>query len=256
MKPTAEQSLLLRAALLPGRDAIEAWELWRTRTTIETLEEDSQWLLPLLYRNLHAAGVPEPLLVRYRNVYLHNWYKNSLSLRRAEPAIRRLERTREVVVLLGGSAMALMYYDAVGARPFDRPAVLVPVDPDNRRPVGPVDEVDVWPSLFGRGLDELLVARTRPVCWNTLRARVFDPADQLVDICMRRRAWHDRSSLFWIADAAQVLKRTPDLTRKDVEAAAAEAGVADVVAEVLACLWDGLAVPVPSRLSRVAQVTG
>jgi len=110
------QLLLVRAAVLPGACALDAWREWQHSTRMESLEPDSQWLLPLLYANLRRAGVPEPPLRRYANVYRHNWYKNQLLLRVAE---RLLSSVGAPVLLLGEAALATGYYPLLGARPIE-----------------------------------------------------------------------------------------------------------------------------------------
>jgi len=74
--PTREQELLLRAALLQGNDAINAWHEWKSSVDIEQLDQGSYRLLPLLYRSLHIDGVEDPLMNKLKGVYRMTWYKN------------------------------------------------------------------------------------------------------------------------------------------------------------------------------------
>jgi len=248
-EPTSEQVSLLKAALLTGPDAVAAWETWRGSTTIEALDGDSQWLLPLLYHNLHAQGVPAALLVRCRNVYLHNWYKNSLTLRRTEPAIRDLARSDGPIVLLGGAAMAVRYYDAIGARPFGPLSVLAPGCAGSRRELASDAgaTVEVKASLFGGDIDESVVRRASGSTWKTMRWLALDPADQLVDICARRYEWDRRSRLFWLADAALVVRRELGLDWERVSAVSAHMGLQAVVASLFAYLEDVIGLPIGTR---------
>ena len=236
MTPTYEQDLLLKAALLQGPAGIGAWQAWRTATSVDTLDSDSQWLLPLLYHNLHAQGVEPAELLRYRNVYLHNWYKNNLTLKRAEPAIRLLQRNSRSLVIRSGAAMAMRYYDALGTRPFGPVAVLAlapagTAASDSGHTAG---DLDVRWSVFGAGVDEMMAERATASDWKTLQYRVLEPGDQLLDICMHKRSWDQRSALFWIADAVVLLRRQPDLDRDRVLALASRLGCAAEVAESLA----------------------
>ncbi len=241
-----EHDLLLRAALLRGPEAIDAWTQWRARTSIDALDSDSQWLLPLLDRNLRALGVPGDARVRYHNVYRHNWYKNQVLLRRAEPALHALQRARlqpvrlkpdatydGSVVLLGGAALALAHYDAIGARPFSVVEVLRPADRGGRRqpaetPAGQ-SACRFRASLFDDEEDEAVRRRAVPVAWKTLRALTLDPVDQLLDLCVRREQWDSRSRLFWLADAVTLLRRHPDLGWADAAATAQRIGAAAAV---------------------------
>ena len=61
--PTESQTCLLRAALLTGRPGLEAWETWRARCDDPAaIDDGSKRLLPLLYQNLRAQAVNDPLL--------------------------------------------------------------------------------------------------------------------------------------------------------------------------------------------------
>jgi hypothetical protein len=249
--PTREQDLLLQASLLRGPDAIEAWHAWRADTRIDALDSDSQWLLPLLYSNLHAHGIPADRLVRYRNVYLHNWYKNSLTLRRAEAALRQLQRDSHSVVLLGGSALALRHYDALGARPFERISVLARrrSEPNGTSTSVADDVLDVQTSLFDADLDESLAQQADEGEWKTLRWRVLDPPGQLVDICVRRHTWDRRSTLFWLADAVTVIRRHHGMDWRRVGALAARLGQRSAVAAALDSVEERFALGIPSALT-------
>jgi len=79
--PSSVQSSLLRASLSDGPEALQAWQDWRAATDIDTLDQESYRLLPLLYDNLRRLGVDDPVLVRYRSVYKHMWYRNQLTFR-------------------------------------------------------------------------------------------------------------------------------------------------------------------------------
>jgi len=244
--PRHEQRLLLRAALLRGPASLAAWRAWSAATTVDALEQDSQWLLPVLYLALRTQGVARHLLARYRNVYLHNWYKNHLALRRAEACAGRLGIAAGDLVLVGGAAMAIAYYQDPGARPFEGVQAL-------RRPpqssIGPAagagepaasippagSDIEVVTALYAAG-DAALVGGTLDREWRTMRWRVLDPAGQVVDICARRDGWDRRSSLFWLADLATVLRRHPGLDWTRVAALAASLGHEGSVAASLATL--------------------
>ena len=236
MTPTCEQYLLLKAALLRGPAGIGAWQAWRTATSVDTLDSDSQWLLPLLYHNLHAQGVEPGELLRYRNVYLHNWYKNNLTLKRAEPAIQVLQRTSRSVVIRGGAAMAMRYYDALGARPFGPVGVLALAQTrtDDTHSSQATGDLDVQSSVFGAGVDEMMAERATVSAWKALEYRFLEPADQLLDICMHKSSWDQRSALFWMADSIILLRRQPDLDLDGVLAVASRLGCAAEMSESLA----------------------
>ena len=76
--PTEQQKLLLRAALLKGKDSIEAWERWKSSVDIEHLDIGSHRLLPHLYRNLQDQGVKDPQMSKFKDVYRQTWRHNEL----------------------------------------------------------------------------------------------------------------------------------------------------------------------------------
>ena len=82
----------MRAALLHGRSALEAWEEWRARTDIDHLDAGSYRLLPLLYRNLHRQGARDPTLEGFRNHYHRVWRENQLLFHRSTPTGNSLNK--------------------------------------------------------------------------------------------------------------------------------------------------------------------
>jgi hypothetical protein len=209
---SADHDLLLQAALLDGGRALDSWQAWRARTVVEGLDPDSQWLLPQLYCNLRSQGAAVAALARYRNVYRHNWYKNHLQMRRAQHALRTMAMPGGAVVV-GGAAMALRQSDAFGARPF-RSVELLAVTAeagDAALSMPDDDAVVVQTTRFGARWDADVTGRATAVEGATARWRVLDPADQLVDICVRRHAWDHGSSLFWLVDVVTLTRRSPEL---------------------------------------------
>lgn len=253
--PTLRQEQLLRAALLPGPEGILSWDAWREGGDVESLDHDSQWLLPLLYHNLRAQGIAATRLVRYRNVYLHSWYKNNLMLRRAEHALGRFRKGNRSVILLQGLAMALRHYATPGVRPLERlevladlPAGSMPVDADSD------DSVRVRPTLFDAEVDALVTARASEVTWMSNRWLVLDPADQLVDICVRREEWDPRSTLLWVADAATIAGRQADLNWDSVMDVASRLNRSAHVGCALAYLDERIGISIPGSVRRTLVV--
>ena len=220
------QQLLLRAVLGRDANAVRAWREWEGVTEVEQLDPDSQWLLPALAQNLKRLGVPGQRLIRYHNVYRHNWYKNHLALHRAWAVIGGLQR-RGQVVILGGAAMAMAYYDTIGERPFKGLDVLA----SGGEP-GQAGPLRVRQSLYGSEADEALVRRSTAVEWRSLRACSLEPVDQLVDICARREGgWDSLSALVWQADVAAVLRCHPAIEWSQVEERAEAVAIGGGIAE-------------------------
>ncbi len=59
-RPTPQQELLLRAAIIKGPGSIEAWRQWKSGVDIEKLDPASFRMLPHLYRILQSNGIGDP----------------------------------------------------------------------------------------------------------------------------------------------------------------------------------------------------
>jgi hypothetical protein len=182
-RPTDTQQALLRAALFEGAAAAASWRDWMSCSSLDALDEDSTWLLPLLYYNLSSQQLaPQERLVRYENVFRHNWYKNHLALHHVKPRIEDIAAAGDIPIVRGGAALALGYYPALAARPFEA----VQVD-------------------AGASEDEQTTAHE----WKGMRVHVPAPERLLRDVCGQREEWDRRSSLLWIADAALIVRGYP-----------------------------------------------
>src|SRR3990172_3071094 len=79
--PTAQQELLLRAALQQGSEALNAWEMWKKAVPFDQMDPASVRLLPLVYRNMQTqCDLEDPLLQKLKGVYRHAWAMNQLLL--------------------------------------------------------------------------------------------------------------------------------------------------------------------------------
>jgi hypothetical protein len=108
--PEPVQRLLLRAAFMPGNAGVEAWEMWKTRVNMDDhLDLGSFRLLPQLYRNLQKHGVDDPLMMKFRGIARHTWYKNQRFFRSVLPLVHSLHEVGVESLLLDGPAIALQY---------------------------------------------------------------------------------------------------------------------------------------------------
>src|SRR5690348_7935803 len=108
--PTERQTLLLRAAVCEGAEALRAWELVRPSLHLETLEPESSSLLPLVHRRLADAGVDDPLLPRIVGMHKRTWYVNQLRLDRLVPALQAVQETGVEPLVVGGCELAVHYH--------------------------------------------------------------------------------------------------------------------------------------------------
>jgi hypothetical protein len=125
-RPDEEQRLLLRAALLQGNEALNAWEEWKSRVDIDRIDSGSYRILPLLYRNLAGLGVQDPLLGKLKGVYRQAWYRNQMLLHAAAGLLEKFTSAGIETMVLKGAALVSTYYRDPGARPMVDLDVLVP----------------------------------------------------------------------------------------------------------------------------------
>lgn len=109
---------MLRAALLQGEDAIEAWRAWKKGVVLASLDHNSQRLLPLLSQNLIRHGISDPLMTPLSNLYRYNALRNQGFLRDLTKALEFLRAQGIAVMVLKGMALAIGYYGDIGLRPM------------------------------------------------------------------------------------------------------------------------------------------
>jgi hypothetical protein len=236
--PTAEQRLLLRAALLEGEPGREAWERWRRATDIEGLDTGSQRLLPQLYRNVHTYATDHTLLERLKGVYRHTWSANGVLFRDAGRLLAALARADIRTVVLDGGALVTLYYRDQGARAID--SITVMVAPDDVRPAALVLAREGWGSaelahgsrpgpytsqarLLGAGRPVDLLwdpfpegctpdirqgfwASAEPAEIAGFASQALAPTEELLRICVRASRWEEPSSFRRLADALVLLR--------------------------------------------------
>ena len=240
--PTPDQTLLLQAALQTGNPALDAWAAWR-RGDIEKLDDASFRMLPLLYSNLRAQGVADPVLEVYKGVYRKTWYKNRLFLHRIAGVLEELGDAGIRTMTLKGAALAVLCYADPGLRPMDDFDVLVPAgqvedaigvldrhgwSPQQPWP-GPVTAdylctrhahnfrdaenraLDLhWHVLIescAPGADDDFWAGALPMTLYGVPTLALSPADQLLHCCAHGSSWSPVPPMRWAADAATLIRK-------------------------------------------------
>lgn len=234
--PSPTQLLLLRASLWHGQPAFSAWAEWRRRQPdLDTIDDGSYRLLPLLYRNLTPRLAGDPDAGRLKGVYRRSWAINQLGLKVGRKAINALADAGVEALALKGAALIGVAYMDPGARPMgdvdlgvapehvgravqalhraglrpsdDNPERLLAVrhslafrDPDGQ-------EVDLHRGLLWRaGLDEEFWQGSIAADVAGAPVRVLNPADQLLHVCAHGAAWNPVHPLRWAADAFKVIE--------------------------------------------------
>jgi hypothetical protein len=285
--PTAAQLLLLKAASWHGEPALQAWQQWKERISLETdlLETRSFRLLPLLYHNLRSQGVDDPAMGRLKGIYRLTWYKNRLSFQVLAGVLRLFRSAGIETRVLNGAALTRLYYRDYGLRPMDDLDVLVPVCLVHSA-ISPLEQAgwkikgpslekltdDVlrlrhsvsfenpegrslelcWralPDLAGLGDDDDLWANGNSLQIENAPALTLSSAGHLLCICARGIAPNSTSLMCWAADAMTVLSATRG--ELDWDRLVAQAEKHRLVLPVLGALLflrEALAAPVPMEV--------
>lgn len=288
-RPLPDQELLLRAALLPGSEAREAWQDWRGRVDFEALDPGSFRLLPLVLHNLQGQLAEEPLLPRLKGIHRHFWYRNQLFLHQMGEVLEALEGAGVACLVLKGAALATRYYPAPALRPMAdldlliRPADLPralgclregawePIYFGDYAPLTPSylsyatahgfrqageRELDLhWQLLSGcpgAGCDDGFWERAVPLTLQGRSGRTLDATDLLFHVCVHGAAWNPLPALRWVADAWMILRQgSPDWQRLLAEARRHQ--VLPALRETLGYLAATFRAPVPETFLRELQ---
>jgi hypothetical protein len=230
--PTQDQILVLRAALLDVDEALAAWTRWRVASSLDKADRGSIRLFPLVYRNLGAAGLPEPDLSKLKGAYRATWFRNQLILQRAAEVLQALHDAGLRTMLLKGVALIAAHYPDVGTRPMDDIDVLVPAD-QHKHALAVLERVG-WsyepdPGVGGRPAhavalgdrrgwsldlhryalaqpepDDELWAKSTEIELLGVPTRTLCPADQLFHVAAHGARWNAIPPVRWLADAVAI----------------------------------------------------
>ncbi len=240
MWPTEEQKWLLKACLLTGRPAQEAWENWTQRTDFEKIDPASYRLLPLVARNPALDSLQDPIFMKCRGVYRQTWVANRLLWKKTLPVLAELQKMGvEKIVLLKGIAMILHYYRDFGMRVIGDIDVLVDraqislvdsflqrsgwhpmvsrMDLNNREHLdrwhalsfvkGAGFELDLHWSLIQENAPKIDAAALRDALPSDSHLYVLNPTDLLLQTCIHGVKYSPIPLIRWIADAVTILKQ-------------------------------------------------
>jgi len=234
--PSERETLLLRAALLDGPEALRSWKLWSGQVPLETAEEGSYRLYPLVYKNLLSVGEDFPGSGKLKGAYRHTWYRNQLLLHRSRNVLGRLCACVPEMLVFKGLSLALQAYGDVGVRVMNDVDILVrrhwtmaayrllvehgslpgTVDETWFRRTGGINlahpsglEIDLHSYLFHRqyaaGVDWEQWRASRPLPgWPV---RVLHPADELLLAIHHGASWNSVSPIRWAADAFVLIRK-------------------------------------------------
>lgn len=129
---SAEQALLLRAAIGRQPDAVQAFTAWRATVDIEAPVDDITFrLLPLAAERMRALGADDAIQARLKGVARRVWYDNNTMLGAAAGGLRVLGDGGISTLAIGAAAIALTAYRNAATRPVRKLDVVVhPTDRD------------------------------------------------------------------------------------------------------------------------------
>jgi hypothetical protein len=282
-RPTAEQLLVLRAALDEPATAIDSWERWRAAVDFDDVDGGSARLLPLVYRNLGPEAFDAEVGGRLKGLYRRSWSQNQLNFKRAAQAIEVLEGAGIETLVTKGASLAVLSYGDIGVRPMDDADVLVPIartaeaieilatagwSPDHDDPLawtevhhslgftGPGGgNMDLhWFALWQPARDDQLWRAAVPMELAGVATRAPCAADQLLLACVHGTPWSPLPPFRWIADAVVTIRAAgEDLEWDRVVAEAERRRLTVATGAALAYLREEFGAPVPAdTLERLA----
>jgi hypothetical protein len=276
--PTERQVLLLRAALLDGQPAIDAWTRWKASGGLARIGAGSVVLLPIVYRNLVDHGVRDATIEHARRLYQGIYLKNEQLFRSLAVLLESFHAARIETMIMKGTALALLHYGDPGLRSMGDVDILIHSsdvvaavellrDLAWRRSGRPprnltktylgaryamnfshdsVGKLD----LHWHVMDETRHPEGDDPFWTGsihamicgVETRAMNPADQLFHVCAHETRWTPVPLPRWIADVVTILKASGD----DIEWSRFVSHTRRL----------GLALPVREALEQVAEVVG
>lgn len=133
-RPSQAQELLLRATLLHGASAREAWGEWISGLSAAPPDDAASRMFPLVHRRLEGPGAVLDLSVqgpgvdigrRAASAFQQTRYRNALLFDEAAGSLRALAAQGIETCLLKGAALAVAAYDDPALRPMSDVDILV-----------------------------------------------------------------------------------------------------------------------------------
>lgn len=206
------RTLLLRAAFLDDRDALEAWNAWQAGTSLDAVDDECFALLPLIHKRLEVLRPDDPHLGRLKGVRRRVWLENQIVLRDSARLVQRLQTAGIETLMLGGLPLVTRYYGDAGLRSIRQIEILVPRG-DEVRAAEIVSPAPGNLTLLRRALflgcpkkiEDAWWAEATPVRIQEAASRTLAPADQLVQTLVSGMWWRHQPRGLWMADALVIL---------------------------------------------------
>lgn len=279
--PSLADEMLLMAALAPAGKAHDAGLAWLTNANLAAQTEATCQLLPLVHERLVRDGIEHPTMAILKGVKRKVWSRNHLLFRHASPAIQALRQAGIDVMLLKGAAVTLSYYQNYGLRPMGDFDLMVRFK-DVSAAIEILTE-NGWKSEFpmhgklgqniltythamhfkdNSGLDLDFHWHLSPLCvdsaadssfwsdsitakFDSVDARLLNPADQLLHICVHGLTCSRIPSIHWIPDSMEIIRKDNEFDWNRLLLQAQERRLTLYVRSALNYLVDKFEVAVP-----------
>jgi hypothetical protein len=238
--PTQSQELILRAALLRGSEALDAWNHWKQNVNPDKLDAGTHRMVPQLYRNLCNHGVEDPLMERFNGIYSRYLQRNEALMQKAAQVLEAFHEAGIPTILLKGAALIQLYYKDSGCRPMNDVDVLIPTkqarasmailkkldwkspgtsSPETWIPIRHSipfedrheDQFDLhWHLLWEcwHANDDEYWETAKPITINNIPTLTLNSTHQLLHTCWHGARWNEVPPIRWIADAMAILEDT------------------------------------------------
>jgi hypothetical protein len=276
--PSADQLLLLQAAVLGPVPAAARFGEWLSRNDVTRIDETSIRLLPAVDFNLRRHGIEHPHASLVAGLRRHALARTHTFLRTSAALIRSLNELQIPCLVLKGAALCRLYAPALSVRPMNDLDLLVPrrhaldamalLMKSGFRPHAPrpAELIFVRHSTpFSRDSveidlhwDVLPESHQLDDAWAFEEARVLDlgdittaalsPAAQLFHTVAHGLRYSQTRAAWWPLDALFVLRGSPELDFDRLVKHALEHRLATLLYQGLSYLTEHLQVEVPGAV--------
>jgi len=269
-RPSPRQHAALGAALFRGQAAIEAWRVLQQYSNhLDQTDRSTFRLLPMTYRNLRDAGLPESELLTLKGIYRQAWYRNRVVIAYAHRTLAALRAAGIEPLALKGLGLVGSAYDGVALRPMDDIDLLIrpgqhtaasealmragwkPTRGTVKRyfrrarvfhgmPLVAAEdiEVDLHSAMLEEhispGIDASLYERSVETVLDGVTVRTLSLEDHLLNACVHGARWDWGLPLRWIVDVSTIARRQGALDWDYILAESRRRGVVLPVAAGLA----------------------
>jgi Uncharacterised nucleotidyltransferase len=267
--------MLLRAALLEGEQALDAWHEWKQRVHFERLDAGSYRLLPLIYHNLKAECPNDPLMGRLKGIYRNTWYKNQILFHHAAIVLSALHHAGIETMSLKGASLVELHYGDRGLRHMDDIDLLVRPQqaleamrvlkeagwqPSHQHP-------EVWLSYehaaeFRDGANRIVDLHWRvddfweaavKIKIDGIETSALNASDQLLHVCVHGANWNVVPPIRWVVDAMTIMQSSSLIDWNRLIEQAQKRQLTLLMHETLSYLRDLLEAPVPPVVLQTLQ---